>query len=123
MLPLSFPINEKSTGTYSAVITGNDGVTPLPGSVLATLALTLYVTVAAGTDTIVNGRNHQNVLNQNNVTVDVNGNLVWSVQVADTTPVETPPFEQHHALFEWTWPGGSGKHEVILLVQNIRQVL
>lgn len=123
MQPLVFPINDKSSGTYTAQITGNDGVTPLPGAVLTTLTLTLYVTVAAGTDTFVNGRNHQNVLNQNNVTVDAGGNLVWAVQVADTTLVESPPFEQHVALFEWTWPGGSGKHQVILLVQNIRQVL
>lgn len=119
--PQSFPINEKATGRYTATVVGNDGVTPLPGPTLSTLVLTLYVTKADGTDTLI--RDHQNGLNLNNVTIDASGLVTWLVQPADTTLVEAIPFEQHHALFEWTWPTGVGKHEVILVVRNLRQVL
>jgi hypothetical protein len=118
--PQTFAIDEKESGRYSAVIVGNDGVTPLPGATLTTLALTLYVIKQDGTDQVI--RNHQNVLNANNVTVDAAGLIVWIVQVADTTMVEAIPFERHIALFEWTWPSGAGKHEVVLLVRNLRQV-
>lgn len=120
--PLSFPIDEKTSGQYTATIVGNDGVTALPAATLATLVLTLYVIKADGTDGIVNGRNAQNVLNANNVTVSAGGLLTWVVQVADTTLVEDIPFERHIALFEWTWAAGAGKREVILVVRNLHRV-
>ena len=118
--PQIFPIEEKETGSYTATIVGNDGVTPLPGATLSTLTLTLYVIKQDGTDQVI--RNAQNVLNANNVTVNAGGLLTWTVQVADTTLVEAIPFERHIALFQWTWPTGAGKHEVVLLVRNLRQV-
>lgn len=117
-----FPINELSTGSYTAVIVGNDGVTPLPAVTLATLTLTLYVIKGDGTQAVVNGRNVQNVLNQNNVTVDANGNLTWAIQVADTTLVETIPFEIHRAVFAWTWASGAGNHEVWLVTRQLIRV-
>jgi len=118
--PQTFPIDEKESGRYTAVIVGNDGVTPLPGPTLTTLILSLYVIKQDGTDSMI--RTSQNVLNANNVTVDAAGLLVWIVQVADTTLVEVVPFERHIALFEWTWPSGAGKHEVVLNVRNLRRV-
>lgn len=121
-LPLTFDIDEQATGQYTATITGNDGVTPLPGATLTTLTLTLYVIKADGTDQIVNTRDRQNVLNQHNVAVNANGLVTWSVQVADTTLVEALPYERHFALFEWTWPGGAGKHDVILNVRHLHRV-
>src|SRR5712691_2028368 len=121
-LPLTFDVTEKSTGSYTATLVANDGVTPLPGATLTTLVLTLYVIKADGTDGIVNSRNAQNVLNANNVTVSTGGLLTWSIQVGDTTLVEDLPFERHIALFEWTWPAGAGKHEVILVVRNLHRV-
>lgn len=120
--PLVFPINELSTGKYTAVIVGNDGVTPLPALTLSTLTLSLYVINSAGAQVIVNGRNAQNVLNANNVTVDSNGNLVWNIQVGDTTLVENIPFEIHRAVFAWTWAGGQGNHEVFLTVRQLLKV-
>jgi hypothetical protein len=120
-VPLSFLLNEKSTGIYTATIVGNDGVTPLPAATLLTLTLTLYVIKADGTVQTI--RSAQNVLNANNVTVDAAGLLTWSIQVADTTlVVSTVPFERHVALFQWTWASGAGKHEVILSVKNLSQV-
>ena len=118
--PQTFPIDEKETGRYTATVVGSDGVTPLPGATLTTLTLTLYAIKQDGTDQVI--RNHVNALNANNVTVDAAGLLVWLVQVTDTTMVEAIPFERHIALFEWTWPTGAGKHEVVLLVRNLRQV-
>ena len=119
-VPLSFLINEKSTGIYTATVVGNDGVTPLPAATLLTMILTLYVIKADGTASLI--RNAQNVLNANNVTIDAAGHLIWSIQIADTTLVEAVPFERHVALFQWTWASGAGKHEVVLSVKNLAQV-
>lgn len=120
--PKTFPIDEKASGRYTGIIVGNDGVTPLPGATLTTLLLTLYVVKADGTEAVVNGRNVQNILNANDVTVSAGGAIVWNVQVGDTTLVEAVPFERHIALFEWTWPAGAGKHETVLVVRNLRRV-
>lgn len=120
--PLTFEIDEEESGSYTATIVGNDGATPLPAATLLTFTLTLYVIKQDGTDQILNGRNLQNVLNANNVTVDAVGQVVWTIQPADTVLVEAIPFERHHALFEWTWADGAGKHEVILKVRNLRRV-
>ena len=117
--PISFPMAEKSTGQYTAQLVANDGVTALPAATLTTLKLTVYVTKADGTDTKI--RDHQNVLNANNVTLSAVGALVWSIQVLDTTLVEAVPFESHVCVFEWTWPSGAGKHVVVLVVAQIRQ--
>ncbi len=118
----TFPINEKASGQFTGILTQNDGITPLPLALLSTLTLTLYAIKADGTVVAINGRDLQNVLNTNNVTVDVNGNLTWTVQVGDTTLVETIPFERHIARFEWTWPGGVGRDEATLVVQRLTVV-
>jgi hypothetical protein len=117
-----FDILEQSSGRYTAVCVDNDGVTPLPGTTLTTLTLTLYVVKTDGSHAFVNGRNAQNVLNLNNVTIDPTGNIVWAVQTQDTTLVEALAFERHIALFEWTWPNGVGKHELILSVKALDEV-
>lgn len=118
--PLAFEIAEQTTGRYTATIVGNDGVTPLPGPTLSTLVLSLYVIKADGTDQVI--RNKVNALNAGNVTVTAGGLVTWLIQVADTTLVEDLAFERHIALFEWTWPAGAGKHEVLLVVRNVRRV-
>lgn len=116
------PINEQTTGSFTAQITGNDGVTPLPLASISTLVLTLYAIKGDGTDQIINGRNAQNILNTNNVVVTVGGALTWTIQIADTTLVEDLPFERHIALFEWTGAFGAGKQEIVLPIRNLRQV-
>lgn len=118
-----FPIAEQASGIYHATLVGRDGVTPLPGSLLQSLTLTLYTIRQDDTGAIVNGRNRQNVLNQNFVSVSTGGRLTWIVQPGDTTLVDPLlPFERHIGLFEWTWARGAGKKEVILVVRNLRRV-
>lgn len=117
-----FDVLQNSTGTYTATITGNDGVTPIPLASLLTLALTLYVIKGDGTVAYVNGRNAQNVLNLNNVTVSALGVLVWAIQTADTGLIEALSFERHIALFEWTAAGVVGKHEIVLVIQDLTEV-
>jgi hypothetical protein len=120
--PRTFDILENTSGRYTATIVGEDGVTPLPAATLSTLVLTLYVIKTDGMIGYVNGRNAQNILNANNVTVSAAGLLTWAIQVLDTTLVETLPFERHIALFEWAWPNGVGKHEAIFIVKNLTEV-
>lgn len=129
----TFPIMEEESGRFTALLVGDDGVTPLPGSTLTTLRLTLYVILQDGTDQIVNERDQQNVLNQNGVSVletpltapdGSRYNLIWNIQAADTTIVDDRlKYESHIALWEWTAPTStSGKAEAILRVKNLRRV-
>jgi len=121
--PREFLILEHSSGRYSGLLVGEDGVTGIPAATLLTLTLTLYVVQTNGTIAYVNGRNDQNVLNANNVTVDVNGNLVWSIQTLDTGLQQALPEERHIALFQFTAPNGVvGKHEMILIVKALLEV-
>ena len=129
----TFQIHEGTSGIFTALLTDNDGVTVVPGSVLLTLTLTLYVIKQNGQDQIVNGRDQQSVLNTNNVQVldtpltDSTGrryNLIWSIQPGDTAIIESAlRYERHIALFQWTAPNNtSGNAEVILNVKNLRRV-
>ena len=113
-------VNEGSSAVYTATIVDEDG-TALAASGLTTLTLTLYDNV---TQSIINSRTDQDVLNANNVTVSSGGVLVWTMQAADNniigrTPIDS--YENHRALFEWTWASGAraGSHEVIIEVLNI----
>ena len=122
--PLVFQIDEQESGQYTATITGNDGVTALPGGTLSTLRLTVYVVKQDGTEQVVNSRNQQSVLNANNGTVSAGGLFTWTIQPGDTTLIETSlQFERHYCLLEWAWPtGNQGKGEFILNVKNLRRV-
>lgn len=133
--PLVVDLLEETSDVYWATIYDDEG-TVLPGNVLNTLTLTLYVVKADGTIEYVNSRNAQDVLNTNNVEAfaalqtradGFTYNLKWQIQQADTTLVEALPFERHLALFEWSWPKpaggqGAGKHEVVLNVKNLQEV-
>jgi hypothetical protein len=117
-----YDVLEQTTPRFTAVLVGEDGVTPIPGSTLSTLTLTLYCD--DGNQTIINGRDDQNVLQQNGVGVDESGNLIWTLSQADLVILDdTLPFERHIALFEWTWPTSkAGKFECVFAVQNLAKV-
>lgn len=120
----TFALLEQATGRYQAQLVGADGVTPLPGSLVTSLTLTLYVIDQVNGALIVNGRYKQSLLNQNNGTVSPGGVVTWQIQPADTTLLDgTLPFERHIGLLEWTWRnGGAGKQEILLIVRNLRLV-
>lgn len=120
-----FVANEQSSGRYSATVT-DESKSPLPASSLTTLMLTLY---DVDTGTIINRRDGQDVLNANDVTVDGDGNLIWSMKAEDSIIVDADAHpvgekEKHIALFRWTYNGGydAGEHEFIHYVKNIGKV-
>ena len=116
-----FEVTEKGSFAYSATIRDAAGVA-VPGTSLTTLLLTFYnADTMAGA--IVNSRDHQSVLNVNNVAVDGAGRLVWTMQPADLVIQNARrAYERHEALFEWTYPSGSGRHVVGFRVKNLRHV-
>lgn len=115
----SGPHPEHTTGTLTTTIKDNAGVA-IPAASLTTLKLTLYNEY---TLTVINDRDHQNILNANNVTVDANGLLTWSIQELDRViEDDTKTQELHRALFEWTAPGVVGKHEHQFTVANLAKV-
>lgn len=118
----TFPCTEQTSPEFTATLVGEDGVTPIPGSTLTTLVLTLYAD--NGDLTIINDRDHQDVLQQNGVTVDEFGLLTWILDPLDLRILDDAlPFERHIALLEWTWGvGRAGKFELVLVVRNLAKV-
>tara|TARA_R110000787_G_scaffold180096_2_gene292180 strand:+ start:184 stop:534 length:351 start_codon:yes stop_codon:yes gene_type:complete len=114
----------KSTAKYTATLNDESEVV-VPLSALTTVTLTLY---DKAKDSIINGRDAQNVLNTNNVTISAEGVLVWTMQAADnaiiTTTLRNNAYERHVALFQFTWSSGtkSGKHELEYEVRQINKV-
>lgn len=123
--PSIVDVLEKTTPRYTATVKDDTGAA-LPAASLLTLTLLLYVEKADGTRAYIRGSalTGQNVLNANNVTVDINGLVTWSLQVADTTLNDSAiPFERHIALWQWTWATSrAGKHELVLVVKNLTEV-
>lgn len=136
------PLVKKTSALYRCTLLDEFDVL-VPASALTTLTLTLYDLqtylaglasglsgVAALAAAIINGRNAQNVLNANNVTVyntlqtgadGVSYNLAWDLQPADSPIVNAPlAVETHVALFQATWgTSGAFNHEVRLPVENV----
>lgn len=117
-----YSVLERTTPAFTATLVGDDGVTPVPGSTLSTLTLTLYCEDADLT--IVNARDAQNVLQANGVTVDEAGLLTWVLSAADLAILhDALPFERHIALFQWTWPTSkAGKFECVFSIRNLAKV-
>ena len=129
---LVLDIHEQASGGYWATMVDEAG-NLIPGSTLTTLTLTLYTLSGTGAITIINGRDHQNVLNLNDVQVfntlqtrsdGKTYNLLWQIRPEDTTLVNPLlAFERHIAVFEWTWPNNhAGSHEIALAVKNLLEV-
>jgi hypothetical protein len=112
-------MNERSTATYTATLKDSASVV-IPLASLTTLTLTLK---DDATDTVLNSRNAQNVLNTNNVTFHAtSGLLTWSIQSADNAIASTRKdgHERHTATFEFTYNSGANRdwHEVTWLVRG-----
>lgn len=95
------PVPERSMARYTAYLTDETN-TVIASSGISTLTLTLRDATTKG---IINSRSAQNVLNTNNVTVHATSGLVtWSIQAADTTPLnKEQPYVDHIAEFACTW--------------------
>lgn len=122
--PTEFPskiINEGSTAIYTTTLKDEDGVA-IPASIISALTLTLS-NVADGE--IINDRDAQDVLNNNNVTVDANGLLTYTLQPLDTAIQNSAvPFETHRATFQCSYNGGAGQsnQDVHFLIRNLSDV-
>jgi hypothetical protein len=109
---------EGTTPIYTTRLT--DAFTqPIPGSTLLSLQLTYldHMTLRP-----INGREAQDVLNQNDVVVDESGLVTWYMQPEDTALVDrTQQMEQHliHLTYSWLNAGRLmvDKHAVCFPVQ------
>lgn len=106
---------------------------------IETITLTLFLTRGGDTSpagTIINGRDAQDIKNDNDVTIGATGILTWDVQPEDTSIindeitvcdiVQINKREIHRALFEWTKTigagGEQGKKRVDFIVFNLTEV-
>ncbi len=119
-LTVTFTVNEFTTAKFTGQLVDENGA-GIPANVLTAFTLTLYDQL---TGAIINGRNAQDVRNNNGVTVDGNGNVVWLLSPADNGTVTTSlPTELHVALWQWAWgTGKEGKQEVGIRVTNLNFV-
>lgn len=80
----------------------------IPLGEISTLTLTYFNQVD---DAVINSRNAQNVLNANNVKVTQDGEIIWTLQTADTacqdTAIEDGKLESHVAVFKWVLTNGT----------------
>ena len=92
----------KSRSWYRATFRDSTGV-PIGPTALTSLRLTLYapfyVAVPPATN-IINNRDHQDVLNAHNCTLDTNGHFVWEIMALDTVLLLPTAYEVHVALFD-----------------------
>ena len=95
------PVPERSMALYTAYLKDETG-TVVALAAIATLTLTVRDRL---TNTVINARSAQNVLNANNVTVHATSGLVtWTLQAADTTPLNrNQVYADHVAEFAATW--------------------
>src|SRR5688572_2850421 len=106
-IPLDLACYQQSTGSIWAALVDGDGA-PFSPLLLSSLTLTLYTIRSSGLAQVINGRNNQNVLNTNGVTLFpnlqiINGlgyNMRWDFTALDTTPVDdTIIFSRYLARF------------------------
>jgi len=98
-------VNQRSSAIYTGTMLDELG-DPLELADLDTVTLTLY---DLATGRIINGRDGQDVMNANDVSVhDTSGLVTWYIKPADNIIVGNiaeGELEVHVALFRWTWTG------------------
>ncbi len=115
----TFVVDERTMQRFTATIF-DEARQPIPAKALDSLTLTLY---DRASNSVINNRNAQNVLNANGVTVDPSGNLAWLMSPADNTIFRSVASETHIALFEWTYgPRGAkrGNSQVGFSIRNVQ---
>lgn len=114
-------VNEANTALYTAQLVDENGA-DVSLSDISALTITLYDKL---TGTILNGRDGQNALNANGVTVSLTGAVSWILQPADNVIVSTNlDSELHIALFQGVYGSGNKdvKHEFAFRVVNLNRV-
>ena len=114
-------VNEKSTAKYTADPLTDENGDIIPAANIVSLTLTLCEIPGA---TIINGRDDQDVLNTNNVTVDSAGVLIWTMQEADNIIVNSAlDVEVHRATFKMTFnTTGKATWDIDISVRNLSKV-
>lgn len=104
-------INELSSAVYTATIVNGENEVPIPLSSIQAIRLT-HRDVATGT--IINNRNRQDVLNDNQVTYHpTSGLLTWEMAPEDNVIVGIPAEEyneEHQSIFEIITTEGQRKN-------------
>lgn len=126
-LRTSYDLKEKQTGIYSFVLKDEDG-NVVPAASLTSATLTLHSKESL-TKAIINGRNAQNCLNANDVTISAEGVVTWTIRVEDVTILDDSlKVETHRALFLFKWNAGSPAverskpHEVDFVLINLSRL-
>jgi hypothetical protein len=116
---------EKTGAVYTATLKDADG-TVIPLANISSMTLTLY---DVNSDDIINSREDQDVLNDNDVTIHAtSGLLTWEMQADDnpiiSTTIRVGKREQHKALFEYagSFAASPGKHVADIRVLNLGKV-
>lgn len=115
-------VPERTSQLITLVLT-DDSNEDIPLDALTALTLSLYL---VGSATYINGRNKQNILNANGVTVAQTTAKILTINYPmdplDNQVVGSGVTEQHVALVEWTLNGKEDKHEILLRVLNLENV-
>lgn len=118
-MPTAYDFTEQQTGTFSAILKDELG-----GAIGSSDLLTLTLTITdLNTREVINSRFKQNILNDNDVTLDTLGNLAWAIQPEDNVIVNASSspgtIERHEVLFEWTW--GTSKYSSEIFYFDVTQ--
>lgn len=111
---------ELTSGRYRV-----EALTDEAGVVLTSLDSLTITLFDKRTGAIINSRGHQPCLNAANVAFPGDGSLTWLIQPADRPILDaTLPFEEHVAIFEFTYAGGTkhGKWVIQDRVDNLSKV-
>lgn len=113
-------LKEGQSAQYSGILKDEDG-DPVPSTELQSLVLTFY---DYETGDIINGRNKQDALNANGVTMDDYGVVTWVMTPDDTGFVLPNKSAKRIALFEATWGSGTRFYpwEIMFIIQDIKKL-
>lgn len=113
-------LTESQSAQYSGILKDELG-DPVPSTEIQTLTLTFY---DYATGDIINGRDHQDALNANDVTMDDYGVVTWVITPEDTGFILPSTSAKRIALFEATWAGGSRffSWEVMFIIQDVKKL-
>jgi hypothetical protein len=91
-----FPVYEYTTGRYTAKLV-DEGNEPIPVGSINSISLSLR---DAESEDVINGRDLQDVLNNNGVSIDSEGNLIWTFSPSDQPRFHTERHTEIH-IADW----------------------